>query len=147
MESRNYQLRKNNKNTIKRKLATEDRINENRFYCRKANSRVVTTEAAGGFRRDPQKCLQSEQARKQKKWAGDTAKLCTVLWKGVVQNITRNSTDLEKYAQSCIFTETRNLNMLNPNKSIQRWIIIQEWKLKSKLWKWRENSSASHMEQ
>lgn len=82
-------------------------------------------KVAGSFGRDPQKCLQSEQARKQKKWAGQTAKLCIVLWKGMVQDIAGNSTNLEKDVQTCIFLKNGNLNLLDPNKSIPRWIIIR----------------------
>lgn len=82
-------------------------------------------KAAGSFGREPQKCLQSEQARKQKKWAGQTAKLCIVLWKGMVQDIAGNSTNLEKDVQTCIFLKNGNLNLLDPNKSIPRWIIIR----------------------
>lgn len=82
-------------------------------------------EAAGSFGRDPQKCLQSEQARKQKKWAGKTAKLCIVSWKGMVQDIAGNPTNLEKDVQTCMFMKNKKLNLLDPNKSLQRWIIIR----------------------
>lgn len=82
-------------------------------------------EAAGSFGGEPQKCLQSEQARKQKKWAGQTAKLCIVLWKGVAQDIAGNSTNLEKDVQTCIFMKNGNLNVVDPNKSNPRWIIIR----------------------